>query len=231
VDHVNHRRFLLHDLVLGRVSAGHPMYGYLRRHGAKDCDLQWLVDNPAHIDVLGLDYYMHCEMEWYWDKELGRANISWPTMHPSGFAAIGREYGDRFGLPLMLTETNIRGTFEDRLTWLKLMEQQCEELAESHKIQGFCWYPSIDSTDWCHVCTKATGTVDPQGIWGLDASRWQREASELSYWYTRLASGQARAADLPAYRFGRPLDHDARGFTRLMHGWEWVEPVPAQIAA
>jgi hypothetical protein len=144
-------------------------------------------------------------------------------MSAVGFAAVAREYSARFGLPVMLSETNLRGTYSERLTWLKFMEEQCEIVASESDFRGFCWYPSIDSTDWCHVCTKATGTVDPQGIWGLDRKRWERHASELSFWYARLARGKSRAADLPAWRFGARLEHDLRGFTKLMQGWEWSE--------
>ena len=87
---------------------------------------------------------------------------------------------DRAKVPVMLSETNLRGSYLDRLTWLKFMEEQCETLARELDFRGFCWYPSIDSTDWCHLCTKATGTVDPQGIWRLDRNRWKRHASEVA---------------------------------------------------
>ena len=231
VNHANERRYVLHDLILGRVTPSHPMYPYLSQHGFSDDDMHWLADHPAHIDVLGLDYYMHCEMEWYYDAEMKRPNIAWPTMDPVGFAEIERVYADRFRTPVMLTETNIRGNFQERLTWLKFMEEQCEDLAATHDFRGFCWYPSIDSTDWCHVCTKATGTIDPQGIWGLEPDRWRRVPSELSAGYSQLARGEARAADLPAWAFGSRLHHDVRGFCRLMKGWEWIEQQEVRRAA
>ena len=117
---------------------------------------------------------------------------------------------ERFRLPIMLSETNIRGTFHDRLSWLTFMEEQCEAAAARHDFRGFCWYPSIDSTDWCNCCTRATGTVDPQGIWGLSPSRWERIPSDLSVWYSLLAAGMASAVDLPAYELSEPLANNLR---------------------
>ena len=231
VDHANERRYMMHDMILGRITPSHPMYQYLSANGFMDDDMHWLADHPAQFDVLGLDYYMHCEMEWYHVSELNRPNISWPSLNPVGFAAVGREYADRFRVPIMLSETNIRGSFEERLSWLKFMEEQCEELAAERDFRGFCWYPSIDSTDWCHACTKATGIVDPQGIWGLSSDRWDRVPSELSKWYARVALGEARAADLPSWVFGSRLHHDVRGFCRLMKGWEWLDVTPIGRAA
>ena len=60
------------------------------------------------------------------------------------------------------------------------MEEQTAALSEQADVRGFCWYPSIDSTDWCHVCARSTVTVDPQGIWYLDRDRYVRYPSELS---------------------------------------------------
>lgn len=220
----NHRRFLMHDLILGRIDKKHPLYGYVHQNGLGDDDLKALADTPSRIDILGLDYYIHSEIEWYWDRKLNRANIAWPVEDPVGFTAVAGEYVDRFRLPVMLSETNLRGSYLDRLTWLKFMEEQCESLAARADFRGFCWYPSIDSTDWCHFCTKATGTVDPQGIWCLDSHRWKRHASELSDYYVRLSKGQASATDLPAYSFTRETARDLSGYEKLMRHWtSWRE--------
>jgi beta-glucosidase len=223
-DFANARRFLLHDLILGRVCKSHVLYPYLERHGFTSDVMDWFAANRARIDILGLDYYIHSEIEWHWDQTLGRPNISWPVKDPVGFTAVALDYIDRYQVPVMLSETNLRGSYLDRLTWLKFMEEQCEALADRTDFRGFCWYPSIDSTDWCHFCTKATGTVDPQGIWRLDPSRSTRHASELSDYYVRLAKGNVRSADLPAYSFTRETARNLGGYEKLMSHWtNWRE--------
>jgi beta-glucosidase/6-phospho-beta-glucosidase/beta-galactosidase len=215
----NCRRFLMHDLILGSITPAHELYPYLTDHGFTREEMYWFIDNRTSIDVLGLDYYVHSEMEWCWDKVRRCASIRGPVNDPVGFASIGKDYADRFRLPVLLSETNLRGSYQDRLTWLKFMEEQCEALASQVDFRGFCWYPSIDSTDWCHLCTKATGTVDPQGIWGLDEDRWNRHASELSEYYIRLARGLIRSADIPAYGFSPDTAKGLSGFEKLMSHW------------
>jgi hypothetical protein len=221
-DYANARRFLMLDLILGLLDRHHPLYGYLLHYGATEDDLAWFRDNPASIDILGLDYYIHSEMEWFWNKHAKR-----PELHPvnhsqRGFASVAEDYGDRFRLPLMLTETNIRGTVQERLGWLKFMEQQCEWLSLSgYEFRGFCWYPSIDSTDWANACTRCTKVVDPQGIWTLDSSRATRHHSELSRTYGSLARGEITSRDIPAHEFGHELKGRLRGYSVMMADWDW----------
>ncbi len=60
----NELRFLVHDLILGQINESHPLYVCLIEHGASRDALQWFTKNPSRIDVLGLDYYAHSELEW-----------------------------------------------------------------------------------------------------------------------------------------------------------------------
>ncbi|MCU1295110.1 MAG: glycoside hydrolase family 1, partial [Bryobacterales bacterium] len=220
VEHVNARRFLILDLILGRLGERHPLYPYMLRHGAADRDLKWFQDHPGSVSILGLDYYLHSEMEWFWNTSHDRPDIRATNQSPRGFASVAEDYVERFGLPIMLTETNIRGSVFERLSWLKFMEEQCEELVLSGQdFRGFCWYPSIDTTDWANCCTQCTRVVDPQGIWTLDSSRTTRHDSELSETYGALARGEITSADIPARPFSQELARRLRGYFPLTTGW------------
>jgi beta-glucosidase/6-phospho-beta-glucosidase/beta-galactosidase len=220
VQFANARRFLLTDLVLGRISRDHELHGYLIGNGASDEDLQWFREHPAIIDVLGLDYYVHSEMLWFWCKEKRRADIAARTRTPRGFTGIAEDYLERYGLPVMLAETNIRGSIEERISWLKFMETECEELVLSgHDFRGFCWYPSIDTTDWWNCCTRATGKTDPQGIWSLEGEKLTRVDTELSYIYSVLAGGEMCAADIPFYGFSAGLERRVGRYARVS---DWI---------
>ncbi len=221
VAHANHRRFLFHDLVLGQIGTDHALLPYLQEHGFTDDDSFWFQDNACQMDVIGLDYYAHSEMDWGWDWKLNAATLRFPCRYPRGFSAVACDYVERFQLPVLLSETNIGGTVTDRITWLKFMEEQAEKLSAQCDFRGFCWFPSIDATDWDSLCTVANRNVCPMGVWSLSADGRERQASELSEWYTRLAQGTASSIDLPAYRFQAPLDYDLRGFQRFMGHWSW----------
>lgn len=226
----NNLRFLVLDLVLGKIDDRHALYNYLREHGATENDLTWFVENPARVDVLGLDYYSHCELEWC---VMGRV---YPNQTPVGFVPAALEYAARYNLPVMLTETNIRGFVSDRISWLKFMVEQCEilegKLADlGLRFKGFCWYPFVDSTDWDTLLTEANSNIDPQGIYWLDEERDVRNASELSEIYAALVRGEITSKDIPAYRFLAPLDETLRELLPLMQHWEWKEPHVLAAAA
>ncbi len=236
VNFVNERRYCMLDLVTGKVDEAHPLYSWFRKSGATSDDLKWLRDHAAVPDLLGLDYYPHSEIDWFRNtRNGGRIDISAPVASPRGFAAVAQDYVERYRLPVMLTETNIRGTIFDRITWLRFMEEQVSLLVERGvDIRGFCWYPSIDSTDWGNLCAKCTRWVDPQGIWYLEEAdhRWTRFSSELSDWHERLARGTATHSDLPAYCFLPPLDKDLAGYMKLMRHWDnWIEAPGSRKAA
>jgi hypothetical protein len=218
----NTRKFLVHDLVLGRVDENHDLYEYLTQHGAGADRLRRLREAPGRIDIIGLDYYSHCELEWRCD---GRVL---PNQVPEGLVPTALDYAERYGLPMMLSETNIRGFVSDRISWLKFMLEQCEEIERltapmGIPFEGFCWYPFIDSTDWCSLVTEAKGCIDPQGIIWLD-NKFGRQQSELSDIYRALAKGQITSADIPAYRFQPPVDEQLRNYLPMMAHWNWQEP-------
>jgi beta-glucosidase/6-phospho-beta-glucosidase/beta-galactosidase len=220
---MNEMRFLVQDMILGNITEAHKLYPYLIKNRADKDRLKWFVENPARIDVIGLDYYSHSELEW---SEKGRV---YPSLFPEGFVSVAMDYVNRFNLPIMLSETNIRGTVTDRISWLKYMVEQCEILEDWLKARdipfhGFCWYPFIDSTDWCSLLTKANCNVDPQGIFWLDCDCKKRNESELSEIFEALARGLITSKDIPAYRFGSEPGKTLRNFLPMMDHWQWKEP-------
>lgn len=216
VEHANQRRFLFHDLCLGRVDQPHPLLPYLQEHGFTTDDREWFIDHAGQIDVLGLDYYAHSEIDWRWHAAERRPVVDFPCKHPLGFCTVAQHYVARYRLPVFLSETNIGGSVTDRLTWLKFMESEAEKLAAVADFRGFCWFPSLDATDWDSLCTVANKRLSPMGIWSIGEDGESRHSSELSHWYARLAKGECSSADLPAYPFLPPLDRDLAGYQPLM---------------
>jgi beta-glucosidase/6-phospho-beta-glucosidase/beta-galactosidase len=229
-DFGNALRFVILDLILGRMEDGHPLWHVFREFGLTDEDVAFFRENPARIDVLGLDYYAHSELGW---------NVGGQSddFLPWGFKRVALEYSDRYpDYPVMLTETNVRGRVEDRITWLKYMVAECEALvpeleARGRRFEGFCWYPYLDSTDWDSLVRQPNRRIDPQGIYYL-TERFDRGESELSQLYARLARGEIGSAEIPAYRLEEPVVVDRRVGKYLPHmtqaGWDWRDGVPSQ---
>lgn len=158
------------------------------------------------IDILGLDYYAHCEFEW-------SVNGREPNDNPVGFAVVARQYYDRYKIPIMLTETNIRGFIEDRQHWFVYMYKECLKLNDIPFL-GMCWYPFIDSTDWDSLITQPNGNIDPQGIIWLDEAK-RRHTSMFSENIKKLISGEINIDDVVVEPYKEPLATQLRGFIEL----------------
>ena len=170
----NARRFLVDDLLLGRVDADHVFYRYLIDNGAGDDELAWFQGRGSPIDVRGLDYYRQSEWEY-----LSATEKRWAEKRV-GFKAVADDYIARLGLPVMLSETNYFGTPAERLSWLHAMLDEYGALAAAHPgVRGFCWFPIISSTDFQHMLLQNRNDVDPVGIYDLGPDRWKRIETDL----------------------------------------------------
>jgi len=177
---------------------------------------------PVRVDVLGLDYY--CHSEWWYDAHGAYA----PSPRPVGFAALAEHYADRYGLPVVLSETNLRGTPSDRTTWLKYMLEQYEvALARGVPLDGFCWFPFVDSCDWDSLLARPAGRVDPVGVLTLGPGGARVRTSFTDAWEA-VAAG-ATSIDLPAYRLQSPCDEQLAGFLPQLSHWRWQEPPAGEL--
>jgi len=213
----NERRFLVLDSFLGKYDGkGYdpdgPMAELLRdAGGGKLQDLE-----PGRIDVLGLDYYAHCQ--WHFDDKGG----STPTPYPLPLAQQIYLYWDRYRLPCLLTETNVRGRTSDRATWFKYVLEQCERARQMGvPLEGLCWFPVIDSTDWDTLLYRSDGHIDPVGVYWLD-DELARQPSVMSESYAKAAAGTP-SQELPAFTLGEPVATWLRGYESQMSHWNWSE--------
>jgi hypothetical protein len=210
----NDRRHLVLDLVLGRFLDNQrpALEALLAAGGESLLDLE-----PVRVDTLGLDYYSHSE--WWYDEHGGCA----PSPHPVGCAALAEHYGQRYGIPLALTETNLRGSAADRVTWLRYMVEQYEQaVARGVDLDGFCWFPFVDSTDWDSLLARPAGRRDPVGILSLGPDG-ERQSTVLTKAWGALAAG-GTSAQLPAYRFQSPCADELRGVVSSLPHWPWQSP-------
>jgi beta-glucosidase/6-phospho-beta-glucosidase/beta-galactosidase len=228
----NHMRFLITDLMLGLVRQDHPLYGFLRENGLTDDRMRWFWTHPARIDIFGLNYYVHSEIQWRGTSS-GFESVQ-PSVAPRGFRSVARDYIDRYGRRVMLGETNIRGTIADRTNWLKYTLQECEHLAgdPDTKFLGYCWFPLWDSCSWSRdLCRTAKTEPDPVGIYMLDEPTSFRIKSSLSETFGRLVRGHWTAKDIPALPFSPEVGRWVHGYRRFFEGWRWQCDGPGDLAA
>ena len=160
----NRWRFLSLDLNYGnRVNS--DMYEYLLDNGMSRDEYNWFLSHrlKQHC-ILGNDYYLTNEHRVFAD---GHTEASGEVF---GYSEITRQYYERFGLPIMHTETNLREgpTGQEAVQWL------WKEWANVLRIRnvgiptvGFTWYSLTDQTDWDTALREKNDRVHPVGLFDL----------------------------------------------------------------
>ncbi|MEO5802554.1 MAG: family 1 glycosylhydrolase [Verrucomicrobiota bacterium] len=162
----NNRRHIVLDLITGRIDAGHELRPWLLQHGFSALDLNWFLRNPAEIDVLGLDYYSHSEMELYPCGEQLRQRLPEKL---AGLYKTVRDYWDRYHLPMMITETNCCGDDDRRREWLQTTVHDIKQLRdEGIPVIGYTWWPLVDHLDWDGALLHRIGKIHRVGIYNLE---------------------------------------------------------------
>jgi beta-glucosidase/6-phospho-beta-glucosidase/beta-galactosidase/glycosyltransferase involved in cell wall biosynthesis len=202
-----HRRHVVLDLITARIDQEHELWGWLLSHGISQFDLRWFLQNPAHIDVLGLDYYSHSETELYpCSDQHFRQRI---PNKLSGLYATARDYWERYHTPLMLTETSFYGDETERLQWLDQTVQDVKRLrSEGIPMIGYTWWPLIDHIDWDGAMLHQIGRIHNVGMFQLQREangELSRHATALTQQYKKLmARGNEAAGDIKHNAAGRP---------------------------
>jgi hypothetical protein len=142
------------------------MYEYLLDNGMTRNEYHFFLKHRLkRWCVMGNDYYVT-------NEHLVEPN---GDTHPSGeifgYATITRQYHDRYRLPVMHTETNLREgpKGDEAVIWLwKQWANVLRVRNDGVPVVGFTWYSLIDQVDWVHALRIRRGDVDPVGLYDMD---------------------------------------------------------------
>jgi len=158
----NERRFLPLDLLYAR-----PVHEdtrvYLRQHGMPDEEYAWFMQQEVHRrSILGVDYYE-------WNEKLIDSNGHAQALGELfGWYAIAGQYYQRYGRPMMHTETN-RMDARDGPRWLWRQWHNVELIRQAGvPVVGFTWYSLTDQVDWDIALREPLGNVNPVGLFDLN---------------------------------------------------------------
>jgi beta-glucosidase/6-phospho-beta-glucosidase/beta-galactosidase/glycosyltransferase involved in cell wall biosynthesis len=227
VNRRNLRRFLLLDLITGRVDANHPLYAWATSYGMTELDLQWFRQHPQAPDVIGLDYYAHSD----WQLEPAAGGVRQRRAeNPAGLYGVARDYYNRYALPLMVTETSIEGKPINRQIWLEKMVDDVSRLRrEGLPLLGLVWWPLFDHLDWDGALTHRIGKLHQVGLYKLLRSAsgaLQRIKTPLAEQFASLASrGNDAVGEMESVLL--PLSLDGEQLPPL-GAWQ---PTPASATA
>ena len=161
----NAQRFLSLDLNYAR-SVNAKMYTYLLDNGMTVEEYDWFMRGGLRRHcVMGNDYYPTNE---HWVAADGTVSTAGEVF---GYSVITLEYFERYRLPVMHTETNVRLHADDATGVLWLKKQWANVLrlrGAGIPVLGFTWYSLTDQVDWDSFLTLDMGTVNPFGLYDLD---------------------------------------------------------------
>lgn len=198
-EHLRHRRFLIQDLVMGRVGADHALVPYLRAHGFGDDDLAWARSHTAQPDVVGVNYYPQHSTETF---ERGVTRSGGPRdLRPrhnagvEGMEDVLTSFAERYGKPVFLTETSYTGTVEERISWMRESVTAIHGLrAAGVDVVGYTWWCITDMIEWTYRTgdRSAMDYLLPMGLWALEEESdgtLRRVKTPVADEFHRLASG------------------------------------------
>ena len=184
---LNQKRFLSLDLTYG-YPLSVTMYEYLLQHGMTKPEFQWFRQHQVKARcIMGNDYYVTNEHLVYEDGMTQAAGEIF------GYYVITSQYYNRYKLPIMHTETNIR--MPACTEWLFKQWANVHRLRhDGVPVVGFTWYSLLHQVDWDSALRNDAGIINELGLYDLNRNimpvgeayrelikQWKDIISEESY--------------------------------------------------
>jgi beta-glucosidase/6-phospho-beta-glucosidase/beta-galactosidase len=136
------------DLILGRVDADHPLHDWLIGNGAASEHLAELRVGVPAIDLMGVNYYPDLTPRILEEVD-GITRQVTTNRWADGLRTVLLRWQERYGMPMLVTETSIEGSQRVRREWLETATETVRALhSEGVDVRGLTWWPLLDFVDW-----------------------------------------------------------------------------------
>jgi beta-glucosidase len=146
----NEIRFIMWELVQGRIQKGHPLFTWVQDHHMSDQDLAWYAQNRIELDLVGINYYPQFSLNVIGQETVEQGQIPRAVMGTAeDMIDIARELYQRYHRPIFVTETSYNGSEEERVSWLEDVIRAGWKMSEEGiELYGVTWFPFLDMVDW-----------------------------------------------------------------------------------
>jgi beta-glucosidase/6-phospho-beta-glucosidase/beta-galactosidase len=165
--------FLALDLISGRVTPEHSLWHWLLGHGAPTKALEEFLVDPVELPVIGLNLYPMFTRKRLLRDPNGRFRIRMPYAGSELIVRLGRLYHERYGAPLMISETASMGSVARRRAWLEQSVAAVASLRqEGVPLVGYTWWPVFALITWAYRQGQRPirDHLAQMGLWDLDAN-------------------------------------------------------------
>ncbi len=211
-----HRRWLVTDMLCGRITHQHPLFSFLLEHGLHEHEILWFAANPCPPSILGINYYVTSDR--FLDDRLHLypahlpggdtgteplVDIEAVRVRPEGIHGVGailKQAWDRYHLPLAITEAHLGCEPDEQRRWLYQVWRQAEDArANGADVRAVTAWGLLGLYNWSCLCTEDKGAYEAGAF---DVSSGVPQATPVADLIAQLAGGQT------------PLDGDL-----LRPGW------------
>ncbi len=173
----NYRRWLSFDLLCGRVTPDHWLWGYLTWAGLREEELAFFWENPCPPDILGINHYLTSERfldekTEHYPQHLTGGNgrhryvdteaVRIPEVKMAGTYGLLKQAWDRYGIPIAVTEVHLGCTREDHMRWFHQVWQTTTRLKEDGvDIKAVTVWAMLGSFDWDSLLVHTRHYYEP----------------------------------------------------------------------
>lgn len=196
----NRRRWLVFDLLTGRLSKAHPLWKYFIKYTG-EASLNFFLDNPCPPDIIGVNHYVTSERfldheHWHYPPHFTGGNrrnryadveaVRVEHNQPSGLKVLVQELWRRYKIPIALTEVQLHCHREEQLRWFRQAWNACIELhAEGVDIRAITAWSMLGAQGWNKLLTEE-GEYEP-GV--FDVRGGQPRMTALGRLLGKLSNG------------------------------------------
>ena len=130
-----------------------------------------LEGSPGLADIVGCNYYHN--NQWLYPSE---KHLDWrhgPDIRGyKSLSGLCREVAERYGRPVVITETSHEGA--DKSLWMQLITEECRQMIlQGLELWGICIYPVLNRPDW-----DFPGRWHDSGIWEVHSHTKARKVQD-----------------------------------------------------
>lgn len=180
---------MFYNFLSGDLSGLEYFFPFLEKNGIDGSDLDWFSANGTDIGIMGINFYPQFSINRIVANGEREKHILWVD----DLAKLLCARYERFGVPMMITETSGRDNQELKSRWLKNSTDEVLELRDGGlDVIGYTWFPIIDMYDWDYRTSYDVNKENFSAKFGFWS--YSREENPLAQQYREIINKERKGS-------------------------------------